>query len=91
MGPLGSPDGALTGTAGALLAPGLDAAAGNLGAGQGGLGALTAVGQVVLHHVVDNSLVGLDAEHSFGEFDLADLLAGHIINVSLRHDLRSSP
>ena len=67
------------------------AAAGNLGAGQGGLGALTAVGQVVLHHVVDNGLVGLDAEHSFGEFDLADLLAGHIINVSLRHDLRSSP
>ena len=33
--------------------------------------------------------VGLNAEHSFGEFDLANQLAGQIINISLRHDLRS--
>ena len=53
---------ALAGVAGALLAPGLDAAAGDLGAGQGALSALTAVGQVVLDHLMDDGLVGLDAE-----------------------------
>src|SRR5699024_1922827 len=83
--PLGGPGGALTGAAGALLAPGLDAAAGDLGAGQGALGALTAVGQVILDHLVHNRLVGLDPEHSCGELHFADLRAGHIYNSCLRH------
>ena len=47
VGPLGSTGRALTGVAGALLSPGLFAAAGDLGAGQGGLGALALVGQIV--------------------------------------------
>ena len=87
--PLGSPGGTLTGVAGALLAPGLLAAAGDLGAGQSALGALTAVGQVVLDHLVDHSRVGLDAEHRIGELDLADLLAGHVKHICFSHDLHS--
>ena len=50
-GPLGSPGAALTGAAGALLTPGLAAAAGNLSAGQSGLGALTLVCQMILNRV----------------------------------------
>ena len=38
---------------------------------------------------VDDSLVGLNTEHSLGQLDLANLLAGHIINIRLKHDLRS--
>ena len=89
--PLGSTGGTLTGTTGTLLLPGLTAATGNLCTSQSGLCALTAICQVILHDIVNNSLIGLDTENSLGEFDLADLLAGHIINISLRHDLRSSP
>src|SRR5699024_2366146 len=88
VGPLRRTGAALTGPAGALLSPGLSAAAGNLSAGQSGLGALTQVGQVVLDHIMDNRLVGSNAENSFGQFDLANLLAGHIVNLS-KHDLRS--
>ena len=86
VGPLGGPGGALTGVAGALLAPGLLAAAGDLGPGQGALGALPAVGQVVLHHVMHDADVGLNAENALGQVDLGGLLlARHIIDVSLRH------
>ena len=74
MGPLRSADGALAGTAGALLAPRLDAAAGDLCAGQGTLRALTAVGQMILYDVVNDSLIGLDPENGIRELDLADLL-----------------
>ena len=81
--------GALTGVTGALLAPGLDAAAGDLCAGQGTLRALTAVGQMILYDVVNDSLIGLDPENGIRELDLADLLTSHIKNFSL-HDLLSS-
>ena len=86
MGPLGSTGRALTGVTGTLLTPGLLAAAGNLGAGQSTLGTLTAVGQVVLDHLVDHDLVGLDPEDGLGELDLADLLTGHVKHVRFRHD-----
>ena len=62
MSPLGSTGAALTGVAGALLTPGLAATAGNLSAGESALGALSAVGEVVLDDLVDDGLVGLDAE-----------------------------
>ena len=73
------------------LAPRLNAAASDLSAGQGALGTLTAVRQMILYNIVHNGSVGLNAEHGFGEFDLTDLLAGHIINIRLRHELHSSP
>ena len=59
--PLRGAGAALAGVAGALLLPGLLAAAGDLSAGQCGLRALTAVGQMILDDVVDDGLVGLDA------------------------------
>ena len=87
--PLRGADGALTGAAGALLAPRLDAAARDLCTGQSALRALTAVGQVVLHDVVNNRFIGFNAENSIREFNLTDLLSSHIKNFSL-HDLLSS-
>ena len=56
---------------------------------QGTQSALTLVGQVILNCVMDSSFVGFDAKHSFGQFDLANQLAGHIVNIRLKHDLRS--
>ena len=85
MGPLGRTGAALTGVAGALLSPGLLAAAGHFGAGQSALGALTAVCQVIHHDGMDGGLVGFYAENALGEFHLADLLASHIIDVCFRH------
>ena len=87
--PLRGADGALTRAAGALLAPRLLAAAGNLGAGEAGLRALTAVSQMILHDVVNDGFIGFNTENSIREFDLADLLTSHIKYFSL-HDLRSS-
>ena len=83
--PLRGAGAALTGVAGALLLPGLLAAAGDLSAGQCGLRALTAVGQMILDDVVDDGLVGLDAEHGLGKLNLADLLAVHVVNIGLKH------
>ena len=57
--------------------------------GQSALRALTAVGQMVLYDVVNDSLIGLDPENGIRELDLADLLTSHIKNFSL-HDLLSS-
>ena len=71
---------------GALLTPGLLAAAGNLGAGQSTLSALTAVGQMILYDVVNDSLIGLDPENGIRELDLADLLTSHVEHVRFRHD-----
>ena len=85
MRPLRGAGAALAGVAGALLLPGLLAAAGNLRAGQCGLRALTAVGQMILDDVVDDGLVGLDAEHGLGKLNLADLLAVHVVNIGLKH------
>ena len=64
--------------AGAFLSPGLAAAAADLGTGQGGLGALALVGQVVDNRSVHDRAVGLDAEHGVGKLDLANGFAGHI-------------
>jgi hypothetical protein len=45
---------------------------------------------MILDGIVQHVLVRLDAENGFGEFDLADLLASHVVYVSFRH-LRHSP
>ena len=42
----------------------------------------------LLDHVMDNGFVRLNAENGFGKFNLADLLAGHIVNVRF-HSLNS--
>ena len=89
--PLGSAGGTLTGTAGTLLTTGLAAAAGDLGTGQGALGTLALVGQVALHIGVHDGGVGLDAEDTVVQLDLADDLAGHIYYVHFRHCDSSSP
>ena len=73
--PLGSTDGTLAGTAGALLAPRLLAATGNLRATLSRLGALTPRGHLALDDVVHNVDVRLDAVHLSGELGLGDLLA----------------
>ena len=62
------------------------AAAGDLAPGQGALGALTAVCQMILDRGVNHGHIGLNPEHGIGELDLADLLTGHIIKVRFRHD-----
>ena len=41
----------------------------------------------IRHSIMDNGFIGIDAENCFGEFDLANQLAGHIVNISLKHDL----
>ena len=53
------------------------------------LRALTAVGQMVLYDVMNDSRIGFDPENGIRELDLADLLTSHIKNFSL-HDLLSS-
>ena len=73
------------GAAGALLTPGLGGGVGHLALGQSALRALTAVGQVVLDRRMKDDLVGLDAENGFGELNLADLLAGHVVKIRFRH------
>ena len=75
---------------GALLSPGLSAAAGNFGSGQSGLGALALVGKIVLDNSVNSNSVGFDAKQSIAQFDLANCLAGHVININLRHCSSSS-
>ena len=51
------------------------------------------VGEIELPEAVfgidPNGAVGINAKHSFGQFDLANQLAGHIVNIRLKHDLRS--
>ena len=88
--PLGSSDGALSCVAGALLSPGLSAAASNLSSGEGGLGALTLVCEEVLNYFVNNVLIGLDSENGLGKLDLANRGACHVIYCNLRHDVSSS-
>ena len=85
MGPLGSTGAALPGVAGALLTPGLSAAAGDFGAGEGALGTLSAVGEVVLDNLVHDGLVGLDAEDRVVQFHSADFCAGHVQHFHSRH------
>ncbi len=88
--PLGRAGAALTGTAGALLAPRLSAAAGNLSAGQSALRALTAVGKMIFDDLVNNAHVRLDAEDRVVQLDGTDFSAGHADNLNRRH-LSSTP
>ena len=85
--PLRRAGGTLSCTSGSLLSPGLSAAALHLGAGAGGLGALTLVGKEVLHHRVQNGLVRSDPENGFGKVSFPNAFAGHIVNCNLRHGL----
>lgn len=61
------------------------AAAGNLGTGQSRLCTLTLVSQIANNSHVHDGGVGLDAENAVGKFDIADLFAGHIYNIYIRH------
>src|SRR5699024_11582726 len=85
VGPLGSADGALAGVAGALLAPGLLAAARDFLADLGVLGALALVGQEVHDCDVNSLFIRGDAEHGVGKLDLADLFAVPIDYVKFCH------
>ena len=88
--PLGSADGALTGAAGALLAPRLNAAAADLSAGQGALGTLAAVRQMVLYHIVHNRQLLGSMPNTASESSISPTcLPCHIINIRLRHELHS--
>ncbi len=69
--PMGCADGALTSTAGALLAPRLLAAAANLAAGEGVSGALSPGSALRLDDVVHDVHVRLDAEHGLSELGSA--------------------
>src|SRR5699024_5092729 len=71
--------------------PRLLAAAGNLRAGQSGLGALALAGQVILYHMEHDALVGLNSEYGLGQVDASDLFAGHIKYCYLRHSNSSFP
>ena len=83
--PLRSADGALTGAAGALLLPRLDAAAAHFGAGEGGLGALALIRQIGRYYAVQHGLVYFLSEYFFAQLDLADLFAGNIVQCNVRH------
>src|SRR5699024_9501634 len=78
VGPLGSADRALSRVAGAFLSPGLAAAAGDLGTGQSGLGALALVGEVGDNRLMHYVSIGFNAENGLGKFHRGDFLAGHI-------------
>ena len=90
MRPLRGAGAALTGAAGALLAPRLSAAAGNLSAGQSALRALTAVGEMIFDDFMNNAHVRLDAEDCVVQLDGTDFSAGHADNFNRRH-LSSTP
>ena len=72
--PLGSSDGALSRVAGAFLSPGFAAAASDFGSGQGGLGALALVGQVIDHRSMHYHAVGFDSE--YGILSLIHIFVG---------------
>jgi len=73
--------------AGALLAPGLTATAGNLSTGEGALSALSAIGEVVLHNLMHSDGIGRDAKDLVVEFHSTDFCAGHVQNFHGRHSL----
>ena len=88
MRPLGSAGRTLAGTAGALLAPGLFAAAGNLSAAQGALGALALVGKLCNDDLVHDRLIHRNCKDAVGQLDLADIGALHVRQCNLRHIMR---
>jgi hypothetical protein len=81
----------MTGASGALLSPGLAAAAGYLGAGQSGLSALSLICQINFDCGMENIGVYFGAEHRIGKFDTADFFAGHIDYLKIRHCFSSLP
>src|SRR5699024_12385754 len=80
-GELRGAQGALTGTTGALLLPGLLAAAAHLGARLGLVGALAAGRLLGDDHLVDQGHIGLHVEDRRRQLDGAGLLAGRIEHV----------
>ena len=86
MPPLRGAGRTLTGAAGALLTPRLDAAAADLCAGQSALRALTLVGEVRLDDFMKNVRVDLLAKDVIGKLDLADRFSGDVVNCYFRHE-----
>ncbi len=80
---VGRPPRALASVAGALLAVRLLAAAGDFGARAGIVRALASVGLLGDHRLMDDGLVGRDAEHTVVEIDAAQHFAGEIDDVGL--------
>ena len=77
--------GALAGAAGALLAVRLGAAAADLAAGLRVVGTRSATGQLGRHDLVEDGGVDRRGEQHVGELDLADRLAGAVVEGGLRH------
>src|SRR5690606_34035481 len=80
-GELRGAQGALAGTTGALLLPGLLAAASHLGAGLGLVRALAGRSLLGDDHLVDQGHVGLHVEDRRRQLDGAGLLAGRVEHV----------
>ena len=87
VGPLRRTGGALTSSAGTLLSPGLSTAAGNLGAGQGGLSTLSLVHQISSDCGMENSAVYICTENAILQCQFADCCAGHIYDFYYWHCL----
>ena len=83
--PMRCADGALTRTAGALLAPRLLAAATDLTAGEGVAGALAPRSALGSYDFMHDGHVRLDVEHAGGKLEVLDLLAGCILNFDVCH------
>ena len=81
----------MTGAAGALLTVDLDTAAAHFGAGKGALRSLALIGQVSLDYLVYGVLIYFGAKHVLAQGDLADVLAGDIVQCYVRHFLLSFP
>ena len=62
-------DGTGPGVARVLLLPGLDAAAGDFAPGLGGVGSPAGIGQVCVHHFVDEAGMRLHAENLLGKME----------------------
>src|SRR6266542_477625 len=88
-GPLRGADGPLPGPPGALLAPGLLAAAAHLGPGLGRVRARPGGGELRAHHPVHDRHVDLHAEHLVGQVDGPGLPAAGAAHVDAGHQPRT--
>ena len=87
MRPLRSAGGTLTSVSGTLLSPRLLAAAADFRTGEGGLSALTLIGQVVDYGAVQDGRIGGDTENGIGQIHGTGLLTGHIKSRYCSHCL----
>jgi hypothetical protein len=78
-------DGALAGAAGALLDDTASCPAADLAAGLGVAGARPAAGELGGHDLVEDGGVDRGGEELVAELDAADVLAGLVVEVGLRH------